>query len=549
MINRMGLSPAYTRRRMEMILIISSMVVGLVILLAGMFSGKEGVASGLESPEVTVQASAMPGQGWAPLMVYFSAFGSHAEDAQIVRYEWDLDGNGQFDYDATAQGGYANYLYSKPGDYTITLRVTDDQGRFSSDSIQVSVRLPASSSVDYWSVFDDTRVQRIDILLLQADWDQMWADIESKYQAKADAIIFDERLEDVGFSMRGQFSMRVSGEKKPWKIDLDAFIDGQEYGNLRQLLLINNIGDPSMLREKLAYEMLAFAGLPASHVAFVELWIDIIDDDKSALYWGVYTLVERVDNKYLSNRFGRDSKGGNLYKASHAQRGPMDLIYYGENITDYPTQNGSYAYGKMNNEEENDYSDIVELCRVVDSTQYANEDELVQALESAINVDSFIRYMAVITILDNWDAYPNTGNNYYLFNNPVSGRFEWIPWDMAWGENAQASLFPTSGTELIVRAPLLDQVFGVEDYRSQYLAYVDLLLRYWFNPETISEMAKLYYDLIAPYWTQATGDKAFYGNQPMFPIEVSENAWLGLVNFAGNRNQFLREALAKELQP
>ncbi|MBE0685928.1 MAG: CotH kinase family protein [Anaerolineaceae bacterium] len=549
MINRMGLSPAYTRRRMEMILIISSMVVGLVILTAGMFSGEEGAASGLESPEVTAQASAMPGQGWAPLMVYYSAFGSHAQDAQIVRYEWDLDGNGQFDYDATAQGGYANYLYSKPGDYTITLQVTDDQGRFSSDSIQVSVRHPASSSVDYWTVFDDTRVRSIDILLQQADWDEMWADPEAKYQAMADAIIFDERMENVGFSMRGQFSMRVSGEKKPWKIDLDAFIDGQEYRNLRQLLLINNIGDPSMLREKLAYEMLAFAGLPASHVAFVELWIDIIDDDEPINYWGVYTLVERVDNKYLSNRFGRDSKGGNLYKASHAQRGPMDLIYYGENITDYPTQNGSYAYGKMNNIEENDYSDIVALCRIVDGTQYANEDELVQALESAINVDSFLRYLAVITILDNWDAYPNTGNNYYLFNNLLSKRYEWIPWDMAWGENAQASLFPTSGSELIQRAPLLDQVFGVEGYRSQYLAYVDLLLRYWFNTENISEQAERYYDLIAPYWIKATGDKAFFGNQPMFPIEVSENSWVSLVNFASNRNQFLREALATEMQP
>ncbi|MBE0688236.1 MAG: CotH kinase family protein, partial [Anaerolineaceae bacterium] len=109
--------------------------------------------------------------------------------------------------------------------------------------------------------------------------------------------------------------------------------------------------------------------------------------------------------------------------------------------------------------------------------------------------------------------------------------------------------FPTSGSELIQRAPLLDQVFGVESYRSQYLAYVDLLLRYWFEPENISELAERYYDLIAPYWTRATGDKAFFGNQPMFPVEVSENSWVSLVNFASERNQFLREALATEMQP
>jgi len=109
-------------------------------------------------------------------------------------------------------------------------------------------------------------------------------------------------------------------DKAFFGIDTDAYIDGQEFHNLRQLMLLNSIGDPSMMREKLAYEMMAFSGLPASLVAHVELWIDITDDDQPILYWCFCTMVERVDNKYLNNRFGRDSKGGNLNKANHAQR-------------------------------------------------------------------------------------------------------------------------------------------------------------------------------------------------------------------------------------
>ena len=35
----------------------------------------------------------------------------------------------------------------------------------------------------------------------------------------------------------------------------------------------------------------------------------------------------------------------------------MDLIYYGPDIQDYPTQNGLYAYGKATNEEQADYDD------------------------------------------------------------------------------------------------------------------------------------------------------------------------------------------------
>ncbi len=531
------------RQRLEVAAIILFMLVSGVLLLVNGFRTGPSVIAAQESPQVTAQANAMPNQGWAPLMVYYSAFGSQSEGAAVVRYEWDLDGNGAFDFDATGQGGYANYLYSKPGDYVITLRVTDSQGRFATDQVTVSVRLRASSSVDYWTIFDDSRVQRIDIALTQSDWDLMWADPMSKIQVRADAVIFGEPLDGIGFRMRGQFSLRESGDKKPFKIDTDAYVDGQEFHNLRQLILLNSIGDPSLMYEKLAYEMMEFAGMPASHAAYVELWIDITDDDQTPLYWGVYLLAERVDNKYLSNRFGPESVGGNLYKASHAQRGPMDLIYYGESIEDYPIQNGQTAYGKMNNEEEADYSDIIELCRVIDGTEYASDEKFMQALEDVLNVDAFLRYIAVVTILNNWDTYPYTGNNYYLFNNPVTGRFEWIPWDLTWGNNASAPLFGRTDMGMLEGAPLYDTVFQVERYKSKYAAYVDLLLRYWFTTENISDKAQTYHRMIAPFVTQSTGDKAFYGEQPMWPPELFTNSWQELVTFVGERNSFLRTEL------
>jgi spore coat protein H len=527
------------RQRLEVAAIILFVIISGAILVVDQFRIKPSIVAAQESPQVTAQASAMPNQGWAPLTVYYSAFGSQSNGGTIVRYEWDLDGNGAFDFDATGQGGYASYTYSKPGDYVIRLRVTDSQGRFATDQVTVNVRLRASSSVDYWTVFDDSRVGRVDVRLTQSDWNKMWVDPEAKLMVPADVSVFGESLKDVGFRMRGQFSLRESGDKKPWKIDTDAYIDGQEFHNLRQLMLLNNIGDPSMLKEKLAYQMMEFAGLPASHVAYVELWIDLTDDNQPAQYWGVYTLVERVDNKYLGNRFGQDSKGGNLYKASHAQRGPMDLKYYGDKIEDYPTQNGQYAYGKMNNEEEADYSDIVELCRVIDGTEYPNDQVFMQALEESINVDAFLRYIAVVTILDNWDSYPYTGNNFYLFDNPATGRFEWIPWDLTWGENTQTQLFGRADSGLIGEAPMYDNVFRVKAYQSQYAAYVDLLLRYWFTTKNITDKAQTYHRMIAPYIDQSTGDKAFYGSQPMFPPETFANSWQDLVNFTSQRNAFL----------
>jgi len=501
------------------------------------------------SASIEAHAYSMPNNGWAPLTVYFSALGSESPNGAIVRYEWDLDGNGAFETDATANGGYASYTYNKPRDYTISVRVTDTSGAVGVASTTVTVRHPASSSVDYWSVFDDTRVRRVDIALSKAEWDKMWVDPISKYQAKADATVFGQRLDDVGFRMRGQFSLRNSGAKKPFKIDIDAYIDGQEYENLRQLMFLNSIGDPSLQYEKLAYGMMEFAGLPASHVAYVELWIDLTDDDQDPIFWGVYAMVERVDNKYIGNRFGRDAKGGNLYKASHAQRGPMDLVYWGDSIEEYPVQNGQYAYGKMNNEGEADYSDIVALCRTVDGRDFETEEEYIKALEEAINVDAFLRYIAVNMIIDNWDSYINTGNNYYLFNNPVSGRFEWIPWDLTWGGNPTSDVFTRAEFGMMENgAPLFDKTMRIEKYRDAYTAYLDLIARHYFTLENMSGIIRRNHNLIAPYVVQSGGDKGFFGTSTMFPYEEFENSPNALINFVSERVEYLEEAIQSELE-
>jgi hypothetical protein len=519
-------------------------VLGVVLILfLNPSTGAGVVEQVMPSAKIEAYAIAMPNQGWAPLRVYFSAFGSESGVGRVLKYEWDLDANGRYDTDATQAGGYASYNYAKPGAYTVTLRVTDDQGNTATDSVVINVRHPASSSVDYGTVFDDSQVRRVDIALSSADWQYMWTDPEAKIEVPADVVVFGERLDNVGLRMRGQFSLRESGDKKPWKLNLDAYVEGQEYHNLRQLVFTNNIGDPSMLREKLAYDTMHFAGVAASHVCFVEIWIDLTDDDQAPIFWGVYTMIERVDKKFLANRFGQDYKAGNLYKANHALRGPMDLIYYGPEIEDYPTQNGLYAYGKATNAEQADYGDLLNLIYVIDGASYDTPNYFTAALEQVLNVDSFLRYMAVVVALGNWDSYPYTGNNYYLFNN--AGKFEWIPWDLGWGDNPRHPLFELEGPGLVERAPLYDNVFQVERYRKRYAGYLDLLARQWLTYENISALSTDYHDLIAPFVTQASGDKMYFGASAMFSPQAFDTSWTEFGDLARQRSNFIITTLAQ----
>ncbi len=76
-------------------------------------------------------SSADPTAGEIPLEVTFT--GSATDNGSIVRYEWDFDGDGLFDYDSPTTGD-TSYTYRSPGTYSPVVRVTDDEGLMVYDS-------------------------------------------------------------------------------------------------------------------------------------------------------------------------------------------------------------------------------------------------------------------------------------------------------------------------------------------------------------------------------------------------------------------------------
>jgi hypothetical protein len=531
-------------------------IIAAFLLAAGLLTAAtltwEGEAAGPGATgSIVATGHVMPNQGWAPLTAHFSAFGTRSDSSGSLTYEWDLDANGSFETDATPHGGYATYTYAKPGEYPVSLRVTDEAGNVAFASMWVRVRHPASSDVDYWTVFDDTEVGRVDLMLSQDAWDHMWQHKHAKAEVEADATILGTRVERIGLSMKGNASLDASGDKKPWKLDINAFVERQEYENLPMVLLHNNFGDPSMLREALAYEMLRFAGANAAFTRFVEVWIDITDDGDPPEYWGIYTMVERPDRRFVTNRFGRDSNDGNLYKAdAWFEQGAADLAYYGEDIAGYPMPRGRVAYRKMTNVEEANYSDIIELVRVIDGTVYDTPEAFASALESVMDVDSYLRYLAATFLHLNLDTYPYTGNNYYLYSDPTAGLFRWIAWDenSSWGLFGGDAEFPLFGVSEslgpLQYAPLFVKVFEVDRYRTTYAAYVDLLVRHWFNDDLFPARCRDLHDLIAPYVTAGTGDRMYVGPSALFTLADFDDGRQALVELTRDRSAFIGDALA-----
>jgi uncharacterized protein (TIGR03437 family) len=105
----------------------------------------------------TATANATPTNGGVPLTVSFTGRGvpAYAVPANtIVKYEWDFDGDGVFDYSSTTTAS-STYTYTKQGTYTAVLRVTDSQGLtavFSGAATTVRVGPDGSPTASIWSV-------------------------------------------------------------------------------------------------------------------------------------------------------------------------------------------------------------------------------------------------------------------------------------------------------------------------------------------------------------------------------------------------------------
>ena len=107
----------------------------------------------------TAVATGSPTTGPAPLTVAFDGSGSSDPDAgDTLSYDWDLDGDGQYD-DSTAVA--PSYTYTSQGTYTASLRVTDNHGASATAAVTINVgntapnaTITAPAAATTWTVGD-----------------------------------------------------------------------------------------------------------------------------------------------------------------------------------------------------------------------------------------------------------------------------------------------------------------------------------------------------------------------------------------------------------
>ncbi len=187
---------------------------------------------------------------------------------------------------------------------------------------------------------------------------------------QAMVIIDGKKFYSCGVRFKGESSYDFyPGKKKPFRIKFDKFIKKQNFNGLEDLNLTNNFKDPTMIREKIYLDMMNKHGLPCSTGNFCKVYVN----DK---YWGLYQVNENIDDVFLETRF--KEKNGNLFQGDPV----ANFVYLGNDQSKYYMR-----YGLKNNEEKNDWADLVRFIKLINDT-ILNEEEYAQRINKVINLDA-----------------------------------------------------------------------------------------------------------------------------------------------------------------
>lgn len=167
--------------------------------------------------------------------------------------------------------------------------------------------------------------------------------------------------------------------KKAYKFSLSKDTDGL-YG-LRKFKLRAEAPEPTMIREKLYYDMLDALGLPSPSASYVRLFIN---NDQI----GLFLLVDEISNPWLKSDFngGKKYDNGILYKMDGAGDAVgANLAYVGSSES---------KYSDFYTVEEESASGEKSLKRLIDFTKWIKEKGKTASTaewDAQIDTDGFLK--------------------------------------------------------------------------------------------------------------------------------------------------------------
>lgn len=301
-------------------------------------------------------------------------------------------------------------------------------------------------------IWDFDVIPEITISLTPEEWQRLLTtyDKDNKTKAYFHCDVTYKKGDDVwnitnaGVRLRGNTSRRrpESGthqtEGADWHhchfgLNLRKFEKDKDHeiNGIRKMTLKWFNNDPTYIREPFCFDLFNRAGIwTASRICYARVWIHIQGDTKPA-YFGIYSLIEPYDNKYIARKkeqFG--STDGNLWKCNYTANGPADLRSTNANFGE---DDNIHEYTYSLQETVGTFEDAkAQLQDFIAKLNGKSDESFKKWISEVCDVELLMRTYAVNVAVGMWDDMWNNGNNYYLYFNSLDKlnyKVFFIPYD------------------------------------------------------------------------------------------------------------------------
>ena len=287
---------------------------------------------------------------------------------------------------------------------------------------------------------------------------------------------------DVGIHFRGNSSFGVgNGYKRSLNLSFDFVHEDQAIGGYRTLNFLNANTDPSLMRTVVSMHI-ARQYIAAPKANFVRV---VINGEN----WGVYANAQQFNKEFAADNFGTTK--GARWKIPQGGGQGGGFSYQGDDASRY-----NRTFHIKSKDDPESWAALIDLIKTLDATPV---ESLEAALASRIDLDAYLRFLALDNAMASADAFFQRVADYSLYRHP-DGRFHFVFHDA----NEMFSMGFRGGTELSplvaqneTNKPIIAKVLAVPALRAKYLAYVREIAEKSMDWNTLGPVIKQYRDLIA----------------------------------------------------
>ncbi|KAG0365652.1 hypothetical protein BGX24_004014 [Mortierella sp. AD032] len=277
--------------------------------------------------------------------------------------------------------------------------------------------------------FDDSQIATIDLTVVQKDFDQMLAEplVEHKLTAGF-SFVNANNVYSVG-----KVKLKVSGHasRKYNKVSMGIDFDvakGETFFDRPSIKLRAERTDSTMIREKLYIDILNSVGVPTTQGSYARVYVN-------GKPLGLFLMAEKIEAPFLMNTVHHGeikdmSALGTLYQINSGKSGTgrwAALTYLGSSTADYDLAlyKNQFINGKPSDEP---MKQLIPFMKDLQDWNSASTGG-VEYWNQRLDLQGFLRSMAVEYLTGAWDSFWWRANNYFMYFNPQRNVWQFLPTD------------------------------------------------------------------------------------------------------------------------